>query len=211
MVKFKFNNAVVKVSALSLVALTLLAAPAFARDGWERGHRGHGRGYDARGYRPHHEDGFFSVSSPSISFVFGRSRDRFCRRAFYHRHPREYVVVAPPPRVLISALPHDYQPVIINGVIYYTDNDVYYQYTSQGYVVVPRPAPAVFETARADTAFPASPIKKSEEFISVNVPNKKGGYLVVDIKRTDNGYIGPQGEFYPEFPRVDQLKVMYGK
>ena len=26
-----------------------------------------------------------------------------------------------------------------------------------------------------------------------------------------NGFIGPQGEFYPDFPRVEQLKVMYGK
>jgi len=46
---------------------------------------------------------------------------------------------------------------------------------------------------------------------TVNVPNSSGGYTAVLIKRSGNGYIGPQGEFYPEFPKVSLLKLMYGK
>jgi hypothetical protein len=47
--------------------------------------------------------------------------------------------------------------------------------------------------------------------ITVNIPNDHGGYTPVVIKRSGQGFIGPQGEFYPEFPKVTQLKVMYGK
>jgi len=47
--------------------------------------------------------------------------------------------------------------------------------------------------------------------MTVNIPNDHGGYTPVVIKRTANGFIGPQGEFYPQFPKVSQLKVMYGK
>ena len=47
--------------------------------------------------------------------------------------------------------------------------------------------------------------------ITINIPNDKGGYTAVTLKKSGNGYIGPQGEFYPEFPKVYKLKVIYGK
>ena len=50
----------------------------------------------------------------------------------------------------------------------------------------------------------------SEEFV-VNILNVNGSYTQVKIVRVNNGFIGPQGEYYTEFPRVDQLKIMYGK
>jgi hypothetical protein len=46
---------------------------------------------------------------------------------------------------------------------------------------------------------------------TVNIPNDKGGYTAVTLKKSGNGYIGPQGEFYPKFPKVSLLKVIYGK
>ena len=49
-----------------------------------------------------------------------------------------------------------------------------------------------------------------EEF-TVNIPNRHGGYTAVVIKRTGSGYTGPQGEYYPEFPKVFQLEIIYGK
>jgi hypothetical protein len=45
----------------------------------------------------------------------------------------------------------------------------------------------------------------------VNIPNDKGGYTAVILKRSGTGFIGPQGEFYPEFPKVRLLRLMYGK
>jgi hypothetical protein len=50
----------------------------------------------------------------------------------------------------------------------------------------------------------------TESSFIVNVPNDKGGYTQVLIKRLRNGYVGPQGEFYYGFPLISQLKFMYG-
>ena len=44
---------------------------------------------------------------------------------------------------------------------------------------------------------------------TVNVPNADGGYTALIIKKSADGYIGPQGEYYPHFPSVAQLQVMY--
>jgi hypothetical protein len=51
----------------------------------------------------------------------------------------------------------------------------------------------------------------ADDVITLNIPNDKGGYTAVVIKRSGNGFIGPQGEFYSDFPKVSQLKIMYGK
>ena len=49
------------------------------------------------------------------------------------------------------------------------------------------------------------------DVFTVNIPNGHGGYTPIIIKRLGTGFIGPQGEFYPEFPKVFQLKIIYGK
>ena len=59
------------------------------------------------------------------------------------------------------------------------------------------------------TQVPAPPAAQLDEF-TVNIPNDHGGYTAVLIKRSGNGFTGPQGEFYPEFPTVSQLKIIYG-
>ena len=38
-----------------------------------------------------------------------------------------------------------------------------------------------------------------------------GNGFNVDQSRVGKGFIGPQGEYYPELPKMEQLKVMYGK
>jgi len=48
------------------------------------------------------------------------------------------------------------------------------------------------------------------DVFTVNIPNGRGGYTAIVIRRSGNGFIGPQGEYYPEFPRVFQLKIIYG-
>ena len=50
----------------------------------------------------------------------------------------------------------------------------------------------------------------SDQSVSVNVPNNKGGYTAVVLKKSGSGYVGPQGEYFSEFPKVSQLQVMYG-
>ena len=55
------------------------------------------------------------------------------------------------------------------------------------------------------------PITPPPEEFTVNIPNQQGGYNAVVIRRSGNGFIGPQGEYYPEFPKIFQLEMMYGK
>ena len=54
-------------------------------------------------------------------------------------------------------------------------------------------------------------IQRSGDIVTVNVPNARGGYTPVKLVKTANGYLGPQGEFYPNHPTVAQLKGLYGK
>lgn len=112
---------------------------------------------------------------------------------YYYGYPAYY---APPYPVVVSA--PDFQPMVVNGVTYYLNNGVYYIYTQFGYESVPAPAANPSGSAEADT-------------ITINVPKDKGGTVAVVLKRSGNGYVGPQGEFYAQVPSMDQLKLMYGK
>ena len=44
----------------------------------------------------------------------------------------------------------------------------------------------------------------------VYVPNTNGSYTKVALQKIADGYIGPQGEYYPEHPTVAQLRVLNG-
>ncbi|MBF0331838.1 MAG: glycine zipper 2TM domain-containing protein [Candidatus Omnitrophica bacterium] len=57
----------------------------------------------------------------------------------------------------------------------------------------------------------AAPQPVAEESFPINIPNPQGGYVTVTIKRSGTGFVGPQGEYYAEFPKVAQLQAMYVK
>jgi hypothetical protein len=96
-----------------------------------------------------------------------------------------------------------YQPVVVNGVTYYVNNGVYYIYTQYGYQAVATPVGV--------TPAPVASMG-SDDTITINIPNTKtSGYTAVVLKKSGNGFVGPQGEFYADFPKVSQLQTMYGK
>jgi hypothetical protein len=68
------------------------------------------------------------------------------------------------------------------------------------YIVVPepKPAPLVFHNACAET-------------ITIYVPNSNGSYTSVTLAKYNGGYVGPQGEFYPGRPTIEQLRVLYAR
>ena len=70
---------------------------------------------------------------------------------------------------------------------------------------LPAPGAALENTPAADAA------GATNGLFVVNIPNAKGTYPPVAIRRSGSGFVGPQGEFYTEFPHVEQLKLMYGK
>jgi hypothetical protein len=60
-------------------------------------------------------------------------------------------------------------------------------------------------------AQPPAP-RPDESVIHVQIPRKNGQGLVdVTLKKTDQGYIGPRGELYPQMPTNDQLTPVYGE
>jgi hypothetical protein len=51
----------------------------------------------------------------------------------------------------------------------------------------------------------------SDRTYFIHVPNKDGQtYTRVELTRRNNGFVGPQGEFYPIMPSVAHLAEMYG-
>lgn len=93
---------------------------------------------------------------------------------------------------LVTILPFGYRTIMHGGVAYYYYNNIYYQACPFGYVVVPRPQALSGET------------------VTINIPNSNGSYTVVTLVKRDNGYLGPQGEYYAGHPTVNQLKALYG-
>jgi len=128
---------------------------------------------------------------------------------YYDPYYPDYVLVSPST---------SYQPVIVNGTTYYVNNGAYYLYTAYGYQSVPAPVGTAqtIVTTQPVVSQPAVSVSaptgvETEESFTVNVPNAKGGYTSVLLKPSGKGFVGPQGEFYAEFPKVSQLKLMYGK
>ena len=124
---------------------------------------------------------------------------------------------------VVTTIPSGPQPVIVEGVPYYTINGVTYMYTTYGYQVVPQPRVIVVNSQppeqRVTVVAPAggavaaqgTAAAGADDAFTVNLPNAKGGYTPVTLRRSGNGFTGPQGEYYTEFPRIEQLKAMYAK
>lgn len=204
--------------------LSLLSWPVASYADW--GHHGERHFYR---YHDHPHFGVHISFLPRDYFTVwvGGARFYYCDGLYYDRVGTDYVVVAPPVGAIVTAIPTDYQPVVVNGVTYYYDSGTYYVYTPAGYQVVPPPvvqstpviqsSPATAPANPAPTvsvtpsSAPATSTETEDSSFTVNIPNDKGGYTAVVIKKSGNGFVGPQGEFYSEFPKVSQLKVMYGK
>ena len=194
------------VAVLCLV-LALSSEDAFAR-GWRGGGRGSRRGGIGRGR------GFA-----------GRRGSYYYRGGRWYRHGwlgSDIFFSALVAGALIDSLPSGYTRVVYGGVPYYYYDGYYYRpYRNGGYVVVEPPVavqPVVAQPAiaaptpvtAAPTEQPQAQVQIPDELI-VNIPNTHGGYTKVTLKKSGDGFAGPQGEYYPGHPSVQQLKVLYGK
>lgn len=196
---------------LAIFACTLMVfpAPADARDrDRDRGRRGH----DRREYYHHRHFPYgsiqFSLPRGFVEIGFGKHKYYYHSGLFYLQNQSQYVVVPPPTGVVVYQIPSGWNTVVIDGVTYYVYNGVYYSRVPQGYKVVQPPEQVVVEPATV--AVDDGPGQAQQEF-TINIPNNKGGYVAVVIKRSGTGFVGPQGEYYPEFPQVAQLQLMYAK
>jgi len=91
---------------------------------------------------------------------------------------------------------------MFHGLIHFYSHALH-NYNNKRYIIVtPEPAKTVVQVV---------PAPVSNKTFVVNIPNSNGSYTVVTLRKSGNGYIGPQGEYYHEHPTVDRLKVLYGK
>ena len=200
---------IVPVLLLTMVLFTPQA------DAWRGDHdndRWHGN-YRNHGHRDHpYGNSVFSLHGKYFTLTVGGGRYYYCDGRFYRRRHWDYVVVREPIGVVIPAIPVGCHKVIIDGRIYYNYNDVYYLQTAGGYRVVEAPSTVVLQpdVVSDDNINVVSDTGSGSAF-TVNIPNSKGGYTAITLKRSGTGFIGPQGEFYPEFPKVEQLRAMYAK
>jgi len=65
-------------------------------------------------------------------------------------------------------------------------------------------APAAQQVSNVD------PFKITGQY-DVYLPNGNGTFTLVRLSKTPTGYLGPQGEYYPDHPTTDQLKDRYLK
>ena len=100
----------------------------------------------------------------------------------------------------------------VNGVPYYYGNP-YYAVAPVGYVGVPQP-PVAYVPASAPVAAPAVSSQPQAEVIvsnsfDIHIPNGNGSFTLVTLQKTEKGFMGPQGEFYPDHPTEEQLRERY--
>ncbi|MCB9757973.1 MAG: hypothetical protein H6753_06100 [Candidatus Omnitrophica bacterium] len=226
------NISKVSASVLAAVLLVVFSTVSYA-DGRGRDHDRrtssyrntksnsyHHKHYSYR-YKDHPRSGWSISWIPNTSFSIrlGSARYYYDDGLYYSRLGTQYVLVTPPVGAIVRSIPSDYRPVIVNGVKYYEDRGTYYVYTRYGYQVVAPPvefitaqvAPSsIMNTTASQMSSAVNDLDNSNEF-TVNIKNNKGGYNAVLLKRFNEGFLGPQGEFYSEFPKIAQLKVMYGQ
>lgn len=127
----------------------------------------------------------------------------YAEGTYYQETPSGYVVITAPRGAIVAALPERHKVIIYDNTDYYYYNSTYYVKQPQGYAVVTPPPSVVSSNSSAAEA--------PEKTVVVQVPNPNGSYIPVTLQKYSDGYTGPNGEFYPEYPTVDQLKAMYAK
>jgi hypothetical protein len=173
-----------RVVLVILLMLTLFCPGAFARGDDKGGNKGGNKGYsrsDNRGYNRGDRHYY--------------RNGRWYRRGWFGF---EFVVSVLAIGAFIDSLPPRHTTVVVESTPYYHDDRYYYrQLPEGGYVVVP--APVIVQ-----------PQSQIPETSTVNIPNSRGGYTSVTLRKSGNGFVGPQGEYYADSPTVDQLRVLYG-
>ena len=172
-----------------------------------------------RSHRPQHHSyrGYKDrVSFPELlakTFVYAGMEYYYHQGYFYRRGVDRYVIVNAPVGAVIPEVPYGYEIIVVNGRRYLHYNHTYYLKEPRGYVVVADPlydgVTLPLDTPALERFHPVPPDASPGQY-TVNIPDAQGGYIPVTLARKGGGFIGPQGEYYPEFPSVEQLKVMYG-
>jgi len=116
--------------------------------------------------------------------------------------------VIPPIGATVTYVPSRHRTIIIGGVTYYEYDNVYYRNCPGGYMVVP--APVATPNVMYEPVI-TQPQVGERETVTINVPTSTSGNIAITLIRYPNGFVGPQGEFYPTLPTAEQLRARYGR
>lgn len=111
-------------------------------------------------------------------------------------------------QVWLKKLPGKHEIVVVKNKKYYYSGGRYYKpgAFNFGFVLV---TPSISKIVRVHYT-PVKPVIFQEQVI-INVPNSDGSFTAVTLVKYNNGYIGPQGEYYASNPRVEQLMALYAR
>ena len=209
-----------KILATALI-LACLLQPSLAFADGRGGHGGHGgpSGHGGPGWHGGSTAlGIVALSIAGAEFLYTAGM-------FYRSTPAGYVIVPAPMGAVVPALPPGYTIVYMGGMPYYYYGNAYYAAAPNGYVVTAPPAIAAVPIAAAPSVAPvqasapapaaqqaAAPAANGpSDAVEIYIPNGNGSFTVVTLRKTDKGFMGPQGEFYADHPTEDQLKARYCK
>lgn len=207
---------VVWVIPIFLLAVLIFSPKAEAGSGCrlDRGdHHGH---YHGRHYRRHSYDhSGILYSGKNFTISIGGHLCNYCgKRSCRGHHRQERIIYREPRPIIITSIPYGCRKVRVDGRHYYTYNDTYYIEVAGGYQIVDRPHGRYSDDDRDrddDNEDYRHRQNRGGDGLTVNIPNRNGGYTAVTLKRSGSGYTGPQGEYYSDFPKVEQLREMYEK
>lgn len=141
-------------------------------------------------------------------------------RTYYVKEPAGYVVITPPAPVVTenkSAVEAPVKTIVVNVP---NPNGSYMPVTLQEYsdgFIGPngehyRGQPSV-EQLKAMYAVKSVATEEPEgvEDLTFDIPNANGSTTRVTLIKSRDGYVGPEGEFYPTKPTPEQLEQMYSK
>ncbi len=169
-----------------------------------RGHNYHRHRHKKHSHKYHKKEHYKHAHRRHHRRHFAYSHPRPYRPAYYRHHLARRMY----------DIPRGAKFVWINGHQFYTYHGAYYRRSDCGtyYFVVDNPHkyPAVARDEvhhyYSDTVYESN----QQEFV-VHIRAKNGELVTVRLQKENDGYIGPQGEFYPDFPKVAQLREMYVK
>ncbi|HRK62536.1 MAG TPA: DUF6515 family protein [Candidatus Omnitrophota bacterium] len=147
-------------------------------------------------YYPRLPRGYLPIHIAGLTYYYSEG-------LYYQSTQSGYVIVSAPRGAVIRSLPSRHKVIVHDDTDYYYYNNTYYIQEPAGYSVVSPPAQVVASNPQASEA--------PEKSVVINVPNANGSYMPITLQKYSDGYTGPNGEFYPDYPTVEQLKAMYSK
>ncbi|MFA6599913.1 MAG: DUF6515 family protein [Candidatus Omnitrophota bacterium] len=119
---------------------------------------------------------------------------------YYAPAPGGYAVVGPP---AVTAFP---APIPTTTVVAPVTQTV-----MAAAPVMQQPV-AVASTAPIRPAlYPSKEEELNRDVYEIYIPNGNGSFTQVTLRKTEKGFLGPQGEFYEDHPTIDQLRERYAK